>query len=516
MQTRRQNPDTHRFRQDAFASSIEYDQGLLANLVSARCEKLADRTEIAMHWWLQQVSWREGSLEKFATDFLETNRSGISTPAMRVFGMKAGQIYDAKQVRTVRAEMRGKGRRFRLRGEPASEGIESYLDQSPTQLLEQAAKSRAYPLTYAASEMAAACIPSADEFACTIREALVNPAAKSLRDGLWYFVDLWSALHAWRQKEIDEASSQMFETEVSKKTFAALDYAHESKSFVLIEGREGIGKSMSVRSWCARHPGEVVYISLSSGHDETSLLRSIARVVGTACALTMKMGEMKARVEAALLPGQLTVVLDEAHFLWPQTERGHRSAPKRLDWVRTALVDHGVPVVLVSTPQYFGRQCERFREGGWNSNQVQRRLALTVTLPEALPLSDTLAIVAHYFPESSTKEVRQVAILAMLTVGYLTTIAFLRKRVDFFATRQRKASPRELLALAIVEVCDQHGIKPDALKGSDTGALHQADNALALPLQGTGREAALPVPLRHTSPATVSRIHNQEVELGKV
>lgn len=516
MQTRRQNPDTYRFRQDAYASAVEYEQGLRANLVAARCEKLTDRREIAMYWWLQQISWREGSLEKFAADFLRENESAIGTPSMRAFGMRPGQVYDAKQVRAVREEILLGRRRFPLRGELVSQGLEVYLDLSPSQLLEQTTKSRAYPLTYAAAAMAAACIPSSGEFACTIREALVNPATESLRDGIRYFPDLWSALCAWRQKEIDAASAQMFETDVSRKTFAALDYAHESKSFVLIEGREGIGKSVSVRSWCARHPGEVVYISLSSGHDETSLMRSIARVLGTACSLTLNMGEMKAKVEAALRSDQLTVVFDEAHYLWPQSERSHRSAPKRLDWVRTALIDHGVPVVLVSTPQYFGCQCERFREGGWNSNQIQRRLALTVTLPEALPLSDTLAIVAHYFPESSAKEVRQVAILAMLTVGYLTTVAFLRKRADFFATRQPKASPTELLAQAIDEVCEQHGIKPEALKGPDADTVHDAGKGPASPLPRSASVADLPVPRREISPTSISRVRDQEVEPSKV
>ena len=92
MPTRRQHSEEREFRQDAFASSAEHDRGSLGNLVAARCHKLTDPEEIAMLWWLQQVSWRDGGLQKFAHDFLTANQSRIGTPSMHKYGMKPGQI----------------------------------------------------------------------------------------------------------------------------------------------------------------------------------------------------------------------------------------------------------------------------------------------------------------------------------------------------------------------------------------------------------------------------------------
>ena len=86
MQTRRQNPATREFRQDAFASSAEFERGILGNLVAARCHKLTDRGEIALIWWLQQISWREGGLEAFAREFLEANRE-------RTMGVAGGNLW---------------------------------------------------------------------------------------------------------------------------------------------------------------------------------------------------------------------------------------------------------------------------------------------------------------------------------------------------------------------------------------------------------------------------------------
>ncbi len=54
MNTRHQNPEDRRFRQDAFASSVEYERGVLGNLVAARCQKLTGRDEIAMLETLDQ------------------------------------------------------------------------------------------------------------------------------------------------------------------------------------------------------------------------------------------------------------------------------------------------------------------------------------------------------------------------------------------------------------------------------------------------------------------------------
>ena len=461
MPTRQQSPEGREFRQDAFASSPDFERGLLGNLVAARCQRLTDREEIAVLWWLQQISWREGGLLSLAADLAARYRNQIS-----VF-RRSGQddFLDGEIVDSVE------------------------LDETEVRTM-------------------------ADFFA----RSIVDPAACSLRDGsapfnagFARFDGLWDALIASRQAEIDTAGKGIVETEVSTRVFEALDFARESRSFVLIEGREGLGKSASARNWCRRHPGESVYVPLQSGTDEMTLYRCIAQALGTACSIARKAGEIKANVEKALQPGHLTLVLDEAHFLWPQAARAERSAPKRVDWLRTALIDHDVPVAIISTPQYFANQCDRFRQGGWNANQIQRRLAHTERLPESLSVADMQAVIRLHFPEIPAAKVFDIAILATGSLGFVGTIAHLRKRLDFLVSRKGARSEAAILDRLINELATDAGIDLAALKADATPSKKASPAAdLSVPCRG----AAMPIPRRCTAPANPSRIFSEQSELS--
>jgi len=482
--TRHQNPEERQFRQDAFASSAEYERGVLGNLVAARCQKLSDPDEIAMLWWLQQISWRDGGMERFAAEFLDANRERLGTPSMFKFGAKVGQIYTSAQVRTVRAEIGEPwAQDFPLKGEVEEAdpmvGLVAY--DNPARRNEARAKAAGYPTSYPATAFVKACRLDDRRFAQTLKCALVDPQSESLRNGLWYFPTLWDALCSLRQREIAAARERIVETAITRQVYEELDFARETRSFVLIEGREGIGKSEAARAWSDQHPGQAVYVRLESGSDEMTLYRAIARRIGTACSYARKAAEMRARIQDALQPGNLMLVLDEAHFLWPQSQSYQGSVPKRLDWLRTALVDFSVPVALVSTPQFFARQCDRFRKAGWNANQIQRRLTRTMQLPEDLSKKDAIAIAKRYFPSVSAQDATRIAGAALITLGYLSTIVNLRKRVDFLASRRPGVAEVALVALALDEILVRPS-RPPATSG----------RPVATPMPATCRGSAIP------------------------
>jgi hypothetical protein len=458
MPTRQQNPERFVFRPEAFASSPDFERGIPGNLCAARCRQLTDPKERAVIWWLQQVSLRQGGLTAFAKAMAERNRNQISE--------FCGGLDDC-------------GSDF------------SPVDES----------------------LGEAGVTSISDF---LARAIVDPGVPSLRedparikDGLMGFSRLWEALLAARLAEIDAAQKEIVETAISARVFEALDFARESRSFVLIEGREGLGKSESARNWCRRHPGEAVYVSLQSGTDEMTMFRCLAQALGTACAITRKAGEIKANVEKALQPGNLTLVLDEAHFLWPQSGRAERSAPKRVDWLRTALIDSGVPVAIVSTPQYFANQCDRFRQGGWNASQIQRRLAHTERLPEKLSLADMQAVIRLHFPKIPKAQALDIAILATGSLGFVGAIGHLRKRLDFLLSRKGAQSEREILDRLIAALATEAGINLDALKAEAT-----KKPAPAPAMQTPGSRAAVPMPRRCTAPGNLSRISSEQPVLS--
>lgn len=461
MQTRRQNPDTKVFRQDAFASSVDYERGILGNLVAARCQTLSDANVIATLWWLQQVSWRDGGLTQFASDFLKGHSHLFGTPCMHDFNLKAGHIYNASQIAQIRREWHS--------GEPAAremfplKGERRRCDRRATATADfhGSAVLPDHPESYPVRDFLELCTLSADELIQQLRLFLLNPSTDPVK-GLWNMPGLWSALCACRDREATGAASDIVEIDITRRVFEELDFALESRSFILVEGREGIGKSRAAENWCKRHPGRAVYIRLESGTDDTSFFRSIARAIGTACSYGLKTAEMRARIQDALQPGHLVLVIDEAHFAFPQGPRSHRTNPMRVEWLRTALVDFDVPVALISTPQYFATACSKFRKGGWNSLQVQRRLVRTKVLPEPheVSISDVTKVVASHFPNIDVQTGMRIAALAIGTIGFLTTIKHVRKRVDFLMGRRPGAVESGLLEEVMREMGLPEPAKP--------------------------------------------------------
>jgi hypothetical protein len=400
------------------------------NLVAARCRKLTDREEIAMMWWLQQVSWREGGLWQFACDFLEANAESVPLRDINNEGYAAL--------------------------------LDDYTPQEPNF---QPAFNGAALVSY-------------------LTPFIVDPFAGTLRTTARDFPGLWELLSECRAAEIEKSTGRIVETDISRQIFEELDFTAETRSFIVIEGAEGIGKTEAARLWCKRHPGVAVYIRLECGTDEASLYRSIARAVGTPCRYARSAFDMRARIEDALQYGQLMLVIDEAHFLWPQSQSV--KVPKRIDWLRTALVDFNVPIALISTPQFFSRQCDRFRKSGWNANQVERRLTRTVRLPEKLSKADAAAVTRSYFPSASKYDLARIAFAAFATVGYLTTLAHLRKRVDFMRSRQPEPTDGQLIEAALGEIVLPPGVVLPAAKPAPAKPLQAPCRGVAQPLSDAG------------------------------
>jgi DNA transposition AAA+ family ATPase len=501
MTTRRQKGDSNRFRPDAFASSAAFERGLLANLVALRCGVLSDPEEITMLWWLQQISWREGGIEQFAERFLEANQDRIGTRSMHKFGMAKGQIYTAEQVRIVREELASE-EDFPLRGERKADlGLAGFLGGEHSRV--NYTPESTYPNSYPVSQFTKLCECCAMQLAEHLKSVATNPAGGTLKDGLWNFPGLWQALVAWREKDIAAAEGSVLETEITRKVAEELDFALQSRAFVLIEGREGVGKTEAAKSWCAKHPGQAIYVRLESGSDEATLYRSIARSLGTACSYGRKATEMRLRVQDALQPGQLMLVLDEAHFLWPQSDRAARSAPKRVDWLRTALVDFGVPVALISTPQYFKLACDKFRKGGWNANQIERRLTHTVLLPEALRDEEMESLARWYFPNLSAADTARICMAASGEIGFLTVFRHLRQRMDFVARCHPRKSEAQCLDLVLREHPAANPPAPAAVPA-----------APARLLQAHCRPNEQPVPTRGVAPANLPIIRREQSALA--
>src|SRR4051812_3685623 len=112
--TRRADADSP-LRQDRFASSAEFERGLLANLVARRCSVVDQAEDRALIWSIQKLSHGIG-LKAVAAALLAGET--IGTSEMQLIGKRAGQTLTAEEVRRVRRQLPANlQKQFRLRGE---------------------------------------------------------------------------------------------------------------------------------------------------------------------------------------------------------------------------------------------------------------------------------------------------------------------------------------------------------------------------------------------------------------
>ena len=176
------------FKQERFASSQEFERGLMANLVAKRCSVLERAEDRELIWALQLLSHRLAGLKNLAGDLMALFPERIATDSMRKFGTKAGQIYSAEKVRVVREEVAG---HFPLKGESDLEraGMGFFLlDENKEMEARLKNESRFHPANYPAAKFVECCHEAA---LCNLGKHLqtlcLDPALPVADGSAWYF-----------------------------------------------------------------------------------------------------------------------------------------------------------------------------------------------------------------------------------------------------------------------------------------------------------------------------------------
>ncbi len=469
MSSTRTTSETGVLKQERYCSSTAYELGLMGNYVAKRARTIEDPEDRALVYFLQQESHKEGGLEKVAEELLAMFPERIGTPLMWHLNFGMDEQYTEGQVRMIKREMPPRiGESFPLNGEsitPEWHDLLPYLDDDNQDTLPSAHID--CPDSYPVRDLYDACCVESDELAEHLKRICLDPQLSLKEDpsritraikhynfhsnrrhytNLWNFHNLIEALHLYRKSKIELAKGELAQTEISQRILDAMDYALETKSFVIIEGLERMGKSVTARNFCARHPGKAVYMSLESGFDEKTFFRSIAKAIGVSSSSSLKAIDMRVRIEDMLQQGDIVLVIDEAWTLWPQLKRV-RAAPKRIDWLRLSLIDKGVPVVLISTPQFY-KQCEKFEKAlEWNSRQLKGRVNLHEQLPSELSSQDLEAIAKHKLPTADRDTIRLLREVSESLEEYVSSVENIVKRANYFAKKrgEAEAGPAEIL-----------------------------------------------------------------------
>jgi hypothetical protein len=125
--------------------------------------------------------------------------------------------------------------------------------------------------------------------------------------------------------------------------------------------------------------------------------------------------DLRERIDYVLRFSGLQLIFDEFQFVLPRNY-SRNTAPARLNWVRRAVMDQGVPAVFVCTPQSYEPAKRRFvKTTGFAMEQFDERLLKTVKLPEELPDKEALAIARVHFPQLQEEYLRYVVDKALAT-----------------------------------------------------------------------------------------------------
>ena len=268
-----------------------------------------------------------------------------------------------------------------------------------------------------------------------IARLCLDPAVKLEKFFVWYFPSLVNSLREYMRQWIAKQEASRVVTQLGKQVCETLDYCLESHCMAMIDGLARTGKSFSAKAWCDSHPGVARYVQVPSSSDDIGFFRAIAKSLGVSINLNSKAQQLRDRVEEVLQRGGLILVLDEAHYLWPQSN--YREAlPARVNWLMTALVNHDVPVALITTPQFIRTQKRIEQRTSWTSEQFIGRIGHYEKLPDSLSAGDLSLVAKFLLPEGDAKTIELLTVYAQSSAKYLAGIDAVVRRSKYLAQKE--------------------------------------------------------------------------------
>jgi len=438
MSSTRTAKDDSVFRQERYASSEDFERGLKANAVAKKCSIVRDKNERELLWFIQYLSHKDGGLEAVAEDLIKKNPNRIQTPAMAEIGMADGRILTTDEVLKIRKEFPRQYReQFKLKFDGERLMQEARIDDEivlPWSIRRIEADYHDCHTTYPAESFSELCLEAAQgELEKYLQKICLDPEIKPA-SGPWYFPDLFSALCDYKA-EWEKEKSNVVVTELGAIVLEKLDFALTTRSLAVVEGNPRLGKSYAARTKCEQNPGKARFIEVPSFNDDAGFFRALARGLGLGNFLNYKGHEIRDRVESVLRTGDLLLVLDEAQRLWP-LHNLRRGFPSRIVWIM-AMANAGVPLLLISTPQFTASQ-KAMEKSTWQSSQLTGRIGDYEFLPVRLSKEDLMAVTHAILPEASPTLLKAIAIYAQTSARQLSAVETISKRARYTAAKDNR------------------------------------------------------------------------------
>lgn len=267
----------------------------------------------------------------------------------------------------------------------------------------------------------------------------LDPECEKLSKGIPFFADFKKHLRKYMAEYSESQMKGLVITDVGRCVVETLEYALQGKCLAIVDGLARMGKTFITKAWCAARPGKVRYVQVPPSNDDASFLRVISQSLGQSSRLTMKAWERSERVQDSIRFGDLMLVFDEAHYLWPNMARLRNTLPKRINWIMSNLVNNNVAVALITTPQFTANLKTVEKCTHWASEQFIGRISHHELLPDTLSTKDLTSVAEYLLPEGDSKSIEGLVVYAQSSAKYLQAIEAAVKRARFLAQREGRS-----------------------------------------------------------------------------
>jgi len=470
---------------ELIASKLDKARNFELPAVLAELE--AEPRLVELLWFVQWVSRPRnyaGGLARFAADLVADSMDLLTTPTMKA---KAGKTYTEAVKQAILDELPPS---LRWDCEAASMDVRDFLDLAGEEamMIERDARDREALKLQNARERAArharmqeedvlkllsgAAFKGLPEYLERLCEApevrFRRPADEYYNGGLApkHFAHCAEAIlrfmDRWKAKQL----TAIAETEITRQCFAWLEKAARLPGRgVMIEGNSRFGKTDAVRAWCQAHPGRARFVRTPPAGGEAELLREVAIALGIERHLRCRSMDLRAEIEFVLRHSGLMLIFDESQFIFPATF-GKNTQPARLNWIRCNLLDTGVPVVFIFTPQSYRSTKSKFvKATGFAIEQFEGRI-LKHTLPSEVAPEDLLSIARIHFPGVAANCIEwTVSMLAATERNYVSDVSNVATLAFFNAELAGRSIPKLAdIKAAIADVLPSADPAPPAIE----------------------------------------------------
>jgi hypothetical protein len=323
---------------------------------------------------------------------------------------------------------------------------------------------------------------------CTDKGTALEPQGQY---DLWFIDDLIGAIMEMMDSQAARVQKRIAMTEVAKLIFDRLDYALAERVMVRIEGGSRFGKTEALSAWAEMRPGLARLVRVPCDNSMITFFKRIGEALGMNCSYASSLTRLKERIEYVVQHGGLFLVLDEGHFLAPMNFTT-TTTPHRLNWVRTEIVDRGLPLAISMTPQAFKGAVDRFvKKTGYDMTQFFGRDFLPCLLPEVLSEADLIAVARIHFPELGENALGYIANEARLSQNYLQTVEAVARRTRDLARKRGDPVKVKDIQTAVCEVLGRNPNGPE--QGAQVARFDSDEPASMVTKRGAGRRVKGPL-----------------------